>query len=250
MLRKLLYLTPVIIFSVMLIMAACSEQDIVQTPVMEQEIVEKNIEILVQEHENKVTIERGDDQVEISYDPVLQTLRYHHEDYTMEFFPGGFREFTSYDRLTVSIAFLDPDLPTRIETYVLNGQVLELLIVGEEPTVEQISQFHEFYEADPQLNSLENCHDGQAMLEIVEQAEPQILQIWKERDPESYQQFMQSLDEDRQMLYRPNWADVSCNIAIACIATKCWFGGLANTACAACTIYVAACAIMDAFSWW
>lgn len=234
----------------MLIMAACSEQDAIQTPVQEQEMVEKTIEIQVQETEKIVTIERGDDQVEVSYDPDHQTLSYYYEDYTMEFFPGGFREYTSSDRLTVTIAVQDFGSPTRIETYTFNDRVLELLIVGEEPTAEQIEQFRDFYEADPQFNTLEANYNGQVMLEIIEEAEFQILQVWKERDPETYEQFMWALDTDRQLLYRPKWGDVTCNLAIACITVKCWFGGLTNVTCAMCSATVATCAIMDAFGWW
>ncbi len=37
-----------------------------------------------------------------------------------------------------------------------------------------------------------------------------------------------------------------CNLAVACVAIKCWFGALANGVCAACTSAVAACSFMQA----
>ena len=49
---------------------------------------------------------------------------------------------------------------------------------------------------------------------------------------------------------RTEFGDLVCNLATACIASKCWFGGLFNTLCGVCTSAVIACAIMDAFGWW
>jgi len=170
-------------------------------------------------------------------------------DFHVQGGPGFFFESTGRDFL--AIEFEDLGGGRRLERYNFNGRTLELEIAGR-PTEAQYRQFLDFYERDPALNTLENNPDGAAMAELLESAEPLLLEALQDRDPRGYDEYLSRYDKDTglpPLELRPPWADVACGIASVCSATKCFFGGLANWGCVICTYVKIVCAIMDMIGW-
>lgn len=118
----------------------------------------------------------------------------------------------------------------------------------------QEDQFFAFYEIDPRVNSLENNPDGEVMARLLQKAKPQIKNIWKRRDPKGYNAYQElKLDSEtnRCLLGKDKGEEIFkrvCALASACVASKCWFGGLGNSVCQACVGVVIVCAIYEAVS--
>lgn len=142
----------------------------------------------------------------------------------------GFTEWTSEDSLDVRVEFIAPQ--HQLETYTRNGNVLQLEIINE-MTDRQYRELENFLAVGKKTSSVTNNPDGQVLSAMLEANWDEIESVIE-------------LSPDK----RPDWANFVCGVATACVATKCWFGGLLNTACGVCTSTVAACAVMDAFGWW
>lgn len=142
----------------------------------------------------------------------------------------GFKEWTSDDELDVRIEYVGY-LHQR-EIYTRNGVRLELDIVNE-LTPEQHQQLIDFL-ADGPTNSIMDNADGYVLTRILESN-------WDHIDVA-----VTNLSPDK----RPKWGDVLCDAATACMAAKCWAGGIANSVCGTCMGIRFACAIMDLFGLW
>ncbi len=142
----------------------------------------------------------------------------------------GFTEYTSDDRLDVRIEILG--YRHQRESYTRDGQTLTFEVI-DDITDEQRESLVGFLDDATKINSVMDNADG-AVLNAL------ITENWDELTDET----MHSADK------RTAFGDAICNLATACVASKCWFGGLLNTLCGVCTSAVIACAIMDAFGWW
>jgi len=141
----------------------------------------------------------------------------------------GFTEWTGSDTLAVVIEWIG--YRHQIETYTLNGQTLALEIV-DDITGEQFDQLDQFLNDPAKSNSVMDNSDGYTMRTLI-------IKNWDEIVEEIS-------DPDK----RTEFGDMICPLAEACVASKCWFGGLLNTWCGACTSVVIACNIMDGLGWW
>lgn len=178
---------------------------------------------------NKATITRHTKGYVASYGDF--NILYKDPDSSSKHTVVGFTEWTSDDHLDVRVELLGPR--HQRETYTRNGRVLELEII-DNMSDRQYRELENFLNSfDKSGNSVMNNSDGQVLAAILEDN-------WQDIEYVIYS----SLDK------RPAWADVVCNLATACVATKCWFGALLNTGCGICASTVASCAIMDAFGWW
>lgn len=117
------------------------------------------------------------------------------------------------------------------------------------PTEEDLHEFLSFYNSDPDQNTLEQNSDGEKMAILIEKAEPKMLAIWQERDPESYLRFMISQNDEHSMLTQYKWVGRACGFVTVCTLVKCWFGGLANSICLFCTTVSVLCAAIAIFGW-
>lgn len=142
----------------------------------------------------------------------------------------GFREWTSDDELDVRIEALG--YRHQRETYTRNGVQLTLDII-DDITPEQHQQLIDFL-ADGPENSVMDNYDGHTLAKILEPNWDNIDLAINNLGPEK----------------RPEWGDILCDAATACIAAKCWAGGIANSVCGTCTGIRFACAIMDLFNLW
>lgn len=142
----------------------------------------------------------------------------------------GFREWTADDELDIRVEALG--YRHQRETYTRNGKQLVLDIV-DNLSEEQQQQLVDFLNDGPS-NSVMNNADGYVLNSILEPN-------WENIDVA-----ISELSPDK----RPKWGDILCNAATACVASKCYFGGLANSVCGSCAAVRFACAIMDLFGLW
>ena len=145
----------------------------------------------------------------------------------------GFREWTSYDDLDIRIEALG--YRHQRETYVRNGVHL-VLDINDHLTDEQRQQLLDFLADDEKtiMNSVMDNADGYTLARIMDS------------NLDNIDMAVTSLDKQE----RPEWGDVLCDAATACIAAKCWAGGIANSVCGFCTSVRFACAVMDMFNMW
>ena len=247
--RDALVATMMVLCFSCLMIVACSEVDNVQSPINEKQKIDESRELIVIE-EGKgnilLSISEGISVLTVSYDPDAQILCYDCGDFHLEFGVNYVREYTSYDELEFWLENTE-NLPQRTEVYVYNGEMIRINVQDNQPTEENFQEFLGFYESNPKINTLEANHDGEILFELLEKAEPQLIQMWEERDPEGYLQFE---NDDRDMLGRPKWGDYMCNGAALCVSIKCWYGGLANPVCATCASVVSVCLVMDILGLW
>lgn len=248
--RKMLFLlVPLVVFASLMVVPACTDKPDTNTalvkPSGDDPMVGPDPVILeVDQTQPTAVIRNKMAEVRLHYDRAQDILHYDCGDLHWEFSQGQVREYTSRDELIIRVE--DQGWPKRMETYIFNGRRLDLQITTETPTQDQVNQFLAFYEADPAKNTLEANRDGETMLQLLHQAAPQIERIWQERDPKAYQIFLETSKEqgpEKSIVGR------TCALAKACVATKCWFGGLANSVCSACTGVAVACYLMEALGW-
>lgn len=246
--RRFVWIVPWIL----LLACSCTGGDDAVTPaktVATPESAAPRLTINDAEHAMTVT-DRDGRELLIRYDTASQVQYLDCGDFHVQGGPGWFYEFTSRDYL--AIEFEDLGGGRRLEIYNFNGRTLVLDITGL-PTEAQNQQFLDFYERDPALNSLEDNPDGAAMAELLETAQPLMLEAWRKRDPRSFEEYSASYDKDSglpPLQMRPKWADYSCGLAGVCAVIKCMIGGAANYGCVICTAVKVVCIIMDAFGWW
>ncbi len=142
----------------------------------------------------------------------------------------GFREWTSDDLLDVRVEPLG--YRHQRETYTRNGVEL-VLDIDDHLTDVQHQRLIDFL-ADGPSNSVMANADGYVLASILEPN-------WDNIDVA-----INSLSPDK----RPQWGDVLCDAATACMAAKCWAGGIANSVCGTCMGIRFACAVMDIFGLW
>jgi hypothetical protein len=234
-----------IVLSGLFTISACTDRSDTST-VPAKTGVDNPVQLTVAADQPSAVISQGSAELEMRFDKIRKILYYDCGDFHVEYTEDGFREYTSRDRLDFTLQILS--WPTRVETYVFNGRRLSILIQDEYPTQEQVDQFKAFYESNPEINSLEANADGEMMVRLLQAAQPQIMKIWQERDPEAYDEYLKTLQGDEAAM-RPRIVEAVCAMAKACVAIKCWFGGLANSVCAACGGVTVACYIMEAFGW-
>jgi hypothetical protein len=223
--------------------------DSVQSPISQGQEFDESRELIMVEQgcgDMLLSVSDGISVLTVSYDEDTQILHYDCGDFHLEFGVNYVREYTSSDELEFWLENTE-DLPKRTEVYVFNGKTIRIDVEEDVPTEDNIRTFLDFYESDPQLNTLEANKDGEKIFELLEKAEPQLLQLWEEIDPEGY--LLRAVD-DRDMLGRPKWADYMCGGAALCVSIKCWYGGLANPVCATCASVVSVCLVMDMFDLW
>jgi hypothetical protein len=219
-----------------LLFVACSKQESKVTQ-PEQPIANNPVVIAG----NTMTIGNGSQKVTVTRQPTGYAANY--GDFNVlykdpEYIDGqvaviGFREWTSDDDLDVRIEALG--YRHQRETYTRNGVQLTLDI-NDQLTDEQRQQLLNFL-ADGEkniTNSVMDNADGYALASILEP------------NMDNIDASINSLDKQE----RPEWGDFLCDAATACIAAKCWAGGIANSVCGACTAVRFACAIMDMFNLW
>ena len=125
----------------------------------------------------------------------------------------------------------------------------EIDVQDGQPTEEDFKKFLRFYESDPNQNTLEQNTDGNKMALLIERAEPEMLTLWQERDPEGYLSYMLGENDRQMMLTQYKWIDLGCGYATLCALVKCLFGGLANSVCLFCTTVSVLCAIVAICGW-
>lgn len=241
-----------------IMLGSCSEEGFVSTEVTidnPEETIEEIEEVepeeiqvieLIQEH--AVLITDGRDEVNISCDSNAGIIHFECGGFHVEFASDYIREYTNHDELIIQ--FEEADFPQRTEVYTYNGVEFRIDIQDGRPTEEDRRQFLSYYKSDPNQNTLEYNPDGEKMAELLEKAEPKLLAIWRERNPDGYIRFIQNQQDDRPMLGRRyKVIDYGCAGAGLCGSIKCFFGGPANSLCLFCATVSAMCAMMEILGW-
>jgi hypothetical protein len=111
-----------------------------------------------------------------------------------------------------------------------------VLDIEDQLTEEQHQQLLDFLAGDEKniTNSVMDNADGYALVNILGPN-------WDNIDVA-----INNLSTDK----RPEWGDLLCAAASACVTATCWAGGIANPVCGYCSGVAFACAVMDFFGLW
>ncbi len=222
--------------STCLMLVACDKQETKatqpETPVVNNPVVIDGKVMTITDGDERITITRQDNGYVANYGD-FHVLYKSPEYRNGQMVAIGFREWTSSDDLDIRIEALG--YRHQRETYIRNGVQLTLDI-NDHLTDEQRQQLLDFLADDEKTitNSVMDNDDGYALSRILE------------ANLDNIDATVTNLDKQE----RPEWGDILCDAATACIAAKCWAGGIANSVCGACTAVRFACAVMDLFNLW
>ena len=117
------------------------------------------------------------------------------------------------------------------ERYYVNGAVLDLEIDGA-ATEDQVQDFVEFYTAND--TGLGNHPDVTAMADLLQRAQPELVRLIRESNPDAYGPYASGSVGDELEMGMPKWLRIGCGAAALCAAIACRLTALTHPACWVC----------------